>query len=321
MSRAVIDSFPILPAALNRQSGIALHEQLVTLQAAITAGQLRAGEQLPAEHQLAADLGVARGTIRQALMRLEQAGLLERRHGRGTFVATQVAVPPSETATAVLPHLQERYVSALLAGDGDDAVATVLTALQQGLSAAVVTEELLRPAAYAIGAQWQAGQVSVAVEHRAAAIIERDLTDLHRHAPRLPATGCTLVIGCVAGEPHTLGCRMVADAFERAGWTVHYLGADVPLAALVALAHAVAADLVGVSVTMPACLPRVADLVQGLHAGKGPSPPVLVGGQPFIENGGLVRALGAWQTAASPAAAVQLATTHLHERTTTEPAS
>jgi methanogenic corrinoid protein MtbC1 len=310
-----MEPFPVPPEALNRRSGIPLHEQVVSLvQAAITAGRLRVGEQLPAEHQLAATLGVARGTIRQALVRLEQAGLLERRHGRGTFVAAPTPTTDDPMVGAAVPAIYARYLAALLAGDGDAAVAVLLAARQQGLTAESVAEDVLRPAAQAVGAQWHAGRISVAAEHRATAIIERDLTEVHHHAPRLPATGCTLVIGCIAGEQHALGCRMVADAFERAGWIVQYLGADVPLEALVALVRAVDADLVAVSVTMPAYLSRVTGLVHALREQDAAPRPLLVGGPPFVGNPALARSLGAWQTADTAVAAVHLANVFLRDQ-------
>jgi len=55
--------------------------------AAISAGAYSAGTQLPAEAQLAANLGVSRATLREALRQLQDRGLIVRRHGRGTFVA------------------------------------------------------------------------------------------------------------------------------------------------------------------------------------------------------------------------------------------
>jgi len=53
----------------------------------ITKGDLRPGEQLPAEERLAGELGVSRGSVRAALALLEREGLVERRHGIGTFVS------------------------------------------------------------------------------------------------------------------------------------------------------------------------------------------------------------------------------------------
>ncbi len=44
------------------------------------------GERIPAEMELAAELGVSRTTIREALSRLESEGVIYRKQGAGTFV-------------------------------------------------------------------------------------------------------------------------------------------------------------------------------------------------------------------------------------------
>lgn len=49
-------------------------------------GTLAVGSRLPAEQDLAQRYGVARMTVRQALSRLSAAGIVERRHGVGTFI-------------------------------------------------------------------------------------------------------------------------------------------------------------------------------------------------------------------------------------------
>ena len=49
-------------------------------------GHLAPGSQLPPEIELARALGVSRTSLREAVMQLEQDGLLIRRHGHGTFV-------------------------------------------------------------------------------------------------------------------------------------------------------------------------------------------------------------------------------------------
>ncbi|TPE51527.1 GntR family transcriptional regulator [Maribrevibacterium harenarium] len=52
----------------------------------IAAGHWQAGDRLPIEAELAATLGVAVGTLRKALKKLEDDGLLERRQGSGNYV-------------------------------------------------------------------------------------------------------------------------------------------------------------------------------------------------------------------------------------------
>jgi DNA-binding GntR family transcriptional regulator len=67
-------------------------EELISL---ISRGEYQLGDRLPTEEELCSRYGLARGTIRQALERLVQLGMVERRPGRtGTqVVATQPVVP------------------------------------------------------------------------------------------------------------------------------------------------------------------------------------------------------------------------------------
>lgn len=53
----------------------------------ISAGRFPPGSALPSERQLASQLGVSRGSLREALRVLEHAGVLNARPGSGTFVA------------------------------------------------------------------------------------------------------------------------------------------------------------------------------------------------------------------------------------------
>ncbi|HET9718479.1 MAG TPA: GntR family transcriptional regulator [Solirubrobacteraceae bacterium] len=58
----------------------------------LASGRFRSGDRLPPEHEVATMLGVSRGTLRSALLRLEQSGEIVRRQGSGTFVG-HMALP------------------------------------------------------------------------------------------------------------------------------------------------------------------------------------------------------------------------------------
>lgn len=64
------------------------------LRARILAGEWSPGSAIPAEQHLAAEHGVALGTMRRALDLLAEQGLLERIHGRGTFVRQGLSGAP-----------------------------------------------------------------------------------------------------------------------------------------------------------------------------------------------------------------------------------
>jgi GntR family transcriptional regulator len=54
----------------------------------IADGRWKAGQIVPSEFQIAAEIGVSQGTVRKALDDMTAARLLVRRQGKGTFVAT-----------------------------------------------------------------------------------------------------------------------------------------------------------------------------------------------------------------------------------------
>ena len=64
-----------------------LYEQIVQqIEDSILKGALRAGDQLPAERELAVRFGVSRTAVREAVKALREKGLVEAYSGRGTFV-------------------------------------------------------------------------------------------------------------------------------------------------------------------------------------------------------------------------------------------
>lgn len=65
-----------------------LYEHVVErLEKKIESGQLKPGDRLPSEADLAEAFNVSRATLREALNALAQDGTIEKRHGIGTFVA------------------------------------------------------------------------------------------------------------------------------------------------------------------------------------------------------------------------------------------
>lgn len=72
------------------QSPVPRYIQLATLfRRRIETGQWKVGAQIPTVDTLAAEAGVARATLRQALGMLEQEQLIERMRAKGTFVRKQ----------------------------------------------------------------------------------------------------------------------------------------------------------------------------------------------------------------------------------------
>jgi DNA-binding FadR family transcriptional regulator len=69
----------------------------------IQGGDLEPGDKLPTESEIMQQQGVSRSVVREAISRLQAAGLVETRHGIGTFVlpppATTMGIDPATVVT------------------------------------------------------------------------------------------------------------------------------------------------------------------------------------------------------------------------------
>src|SRR6185312_5202807 len=95
---------PSSASALSSLSPVArkpMYERLVEhLRAYVVEAKLAAGDRLPSERELSERLGVSRASVRQAIVALEVQGILEVKHGEGTFLRTAQmdALPISQLA-------------------------------------------------------------------------------------------------------------------------------------------------------------------------------------------------------------------------------
>lgn len=93
--------------SVSRYDDRALHRQLAdVLRAAITSGQCRPGERLPSESECAAATGISRTAVRDALDILAAEGLIVKRSG----TVTRVATPPPVRHMATSRYAEEMAI-------------------------------------------------------------------------------------------------------------------------------------------------------------------------------------------------------------------
>jgi GntR family transcriptional regulator len=92
---------------LLRTHGTALHRQIfLVLRDGIVQGTYPPGSALPKEEALVKLFGVARATVRRALADLEADGLVQRRHGSGTFVLEGLSTGANMAALGFVDELR-----------------------------------------------------------------------------------------------------------------------------------------------------------------------------------------------------------------------
>jgi DNA-binding FadR family transcriptional regulator len=144
------------------REGNAFEETVERLLTVIKLGFVGPGERFPAERDLAAQLGISRLTLREAIRELQQAGYVESRRGRsgGTFVTRKPPAPDRGELRRLAREDGEKLADAL----------TFRLAVETG-SADVL-------------AQLMARSVAVKGDGGARAVLEARLADVNRASPR-----------------------------------------------------------------------------------------------------------------------------------------
>ncbi len=90
-----------------------------------------------------------------------------------------------------------------------------------------VLRDAVLPYLHELGERWERGEVSVAQEHFASALLRGRLLGLARGWGN--AGSPLALLACVPGDQHDLGLICFGLALRRHGWRISYLGPDMPL--------------------------------------------------------------------------------------------
>lgn len=182
----------------------------------------------------------------------------------GALLASRTA--PSDLPVPSVDRLErsaDRVADALIRGDEAAVRQLARRLVDEGAPLIDLVESVFVPPLRAIGDAWARGELSIWVEHRASAIVERVLGDVVPN-PRGRRRG-TVVVAAVSGDLHVLPTTMAAVVLRADQWNVHHLGADVPAAELIECCRDSDADLAVITLTNPEVAPaasRVAALVE-----------------------------------------------------------
>lgn len=165
----------------------------------------------------------------------------------------RVPTAPKPPSRKRLAHSADRMHKALLTGDEPSARRTALTLVNEGSPVADLIQRAIVPALVRIGQAWHEGQLTIWVEHRASAIVERILGELSPN-PKGRRRG-TAVVAALSGEYHSLPTSMAAATLREDNWHVEHLGADVPPAELVDFCSHHQVTVVVITATNPDTIP------------------------------------------------------------------
>ncbi len=138
-------------------------------------------------------------------------------------------IRPTPIATPSPQRLEgqaTRMYDALRSGDDLTARQIARRLVDDGTPVKDLIAEVLSPPLRQLGQSWHDGEISIWVEHRASAIVERIVGEL-TPTPRGRKRGTVMVAG-VAGDLHALPTAMAAAALRADNWRVEHLGTNMP---------------------------------------------------------------------------------------------
>ncbi|MEW6300123.1 MAG: MerR family transcriptional regulator [Thermodesulfobacteriota bacterium] len=218
-------------------------------------------------------------------------------HGASLETGRGLRLPASEEGT-VGPRPQPDaggYVEQALAAVKQFDPATLESALAHAavaLGQTALIEQVVVPLLYRVGELWRDGELRVAHEHLASAVVRSFLGSL-RGAFEPSAVAPNLVVATPLGQLHELGALLVAATAVSEGWRVTYLGANLPAEELAGAARQSLARAVALSIVYPADDPRVRRELEQVRHYLGPTVPLLVGGRAAGSYDATLRATGA----------------------------
>ncbi len=199
----------------------------------------------------------------------------------------------SDAATLpALCDLSGPLLMALLSSDESGVEEAFRKAADRGADLAVLARDLIAPALDEVGRMWHRGEVSVAEEHLATALVSRAVARRSAPLPAPPLGSPRLLLSCLAGEFHDLGVKIVAEVARTAGWQAEVLGANTPRECAIRYIAVHRPEAVGLSLALAAHLAECGKTVDEIRRAA-PETKILVGGYVFRHDAAVCGLTGA----------------------------
>jgi methanogenic corrinoid protein MtbC1 len=156
-----------------------------------------------------------------------------------------------------------------------EALGAVLRRASLALPAIECLEHVVSVVLERVGTRWREGTLRPVHGHLAATVARRVLEGMMAGSP---ARAPRLVTATVTGQSHELGAMIAAAAAAAEGWTVTWLGANLPAADIAEAAGKLHARVVGLSFVHPTRDAAASEELRKLHALLPHSTELVVGG-------------------------------------------
>lgn len=180
----------------------------------------------------------------------------------------------------------KEYLDSLLSRDTKKSLYLIQHYMDLGISINDIYVEILAESMRRVGEMWHTSRITVDTEHYCTSVTQMAMAQFYPVLFSRKRKGKTLLCACPGSELHEMGARMVADLFENDGWDSIYLGAAVPVTAMLEAIRSNQPDLIALSVTMPQHLIACQEMITAIRQ-EFPDIKLAVGGKAFASTHGI----------------------------------
>lgn len=197
----------------------------------------------------------------------------------------------SNNATEIPGDYLRQCIESIIELDTERFEYTLMNATSD-LSRPVLMEQVIEPLMNKIGTMWSDGQLKVAHEHIASAVVRTFLGNLSR-AYRPIESAPAIVITTPSGQLHEFGALISSIIASADGWNAVYLGPNSPADDIANVVRTKQAKAIALSIIYPSDDPRVNSELRTLRKLVGPEIPILIGGRSAANFLGVINEIGA----------------------------
>lgn len=179
-------------------------------------------------------------------------------------------------------QLADDMIGLMTEGKQREVMDVILSLQQQGIFIHDVYHKVFQYILYKTGWLWETGVINVAQEHYISQTIEQLMPLLMQQSSKKRGNGKRVVCFTPEGEDHHLANHMISDYLELEGFSVQFLGRNIPTVEIEHYLSKELPDALAISITLEKNTAVLDNLVRTLRKNKSLSNcKIIVGGQPL----------------------------------------
>jgi MerR family transcriptional regulator, light-induced transcriptional regulator len=196
-------------------------------------------------------------------------------------------------AKGASPNFVELALNAITQFDSEE-LGAILSHAEVDLGQARALDQVVMPLMERLGEMWKDGNIRIAHEHMATAVIRNHVGALLA-SMRYPANAPSIVVATPAGQLHEVGALVVAVAAALEGWRPIFLGSSLPADEIAGAVQKSGARAVALSLVFPSDDPKLPTELNRLRRLLSDDVSLMIGGRAAEAYGNAIDSVHAFR--------------------------